>query len=92
LIGIRSAILIDVATIGYARPPTFELQPPNSPTMEERIAYALLLHPTFRQAFIDEGMNAELSVGSVLKRIKGREQAEKGKEKGRRARKERSRL
>jgi len=90
--GLTSAILIDVATIGYARPPTFELQPPNSPTMEERIAYALLLHPTFRQAFIDEGMNAELSVGSILRRIKEREQAGKGGERGRRGHKERSRL
>jgi hypothetical protein len=48
--------------------------------MEERIAYALLQHPTFRKAFVDEGMNPELSAGSVLRHIKGREQARKAKE------------
>jgi len=80
-----------VASIGYARLPDFEIQPPNSPTMEERIASALLLHPTFRKAFIDEGMNPELSVGGVLRRIKERGQAAEAKEKGQR-RKVRSRL
>jgi len=89
--GLTAGILIDVATIGYARRPTFEIQPPNSPTMEERIASALLLHPTFRQAFIEEGMNPELSVGNVLRRVQEREQAAKAKETGR-GRKVRSRL
>jgi hypothetical protein len=66
--------------------------------MEERIAYALLQHPTFRKAFVDEGMNPELSVGNVLRRVKEREQAGKAKESERltrskgRGHKERSRL
>jgi coenzyme A diphosphatase NUDT7 len=55
--------------IGYARDPTFEVQPPNAPTLEERIAHSLLTHPTFRQAYIEEGMNPELAVGGVLARI-----------------------
>jgi hypothetical protein len=85
-----SGILIDVATIGYARGPAFELQPPGSPTMEERIARAMLLHPTFRKAFVDEGMNPELSVGSVLARIEEREKSDRSSERGRH--RERSRL
>jgi hypothetical protein len=68
--------------------------------MEERIAYSMLLHPTFRKAFVDEGMNPELSVGDVLRRVKERERAAKAKEKQLSARpremggrhKERSRL
>jgi len=48
--------------------------------MEERIAYAMLLHPTFRKAFVDEGMNPELSVGDVLRRVKERERAAKANE------------
>ncbi|KIM77283.1 hypothetical protein PILCRDRAFT_24230, partial [Piloderma croceum F 1598] len=55
--GLTASILIDVAIAGYSRQPTYELRPPNSPTMEERIAYSMLLHPTFRKAFVDEGMN-----------------------------------
>lgn len=82
-ISIRSAILIDVAIIGYVRQPTFEVQPPNCPTMEERIAYAMLLHPTLRKALVDEGMNPELSVGGVLRSIKEREQAAKARERQR---------
>jgi hypothetical protein len=68
--------------------------------MEERIAYAMLLHPTFRKAFVDEGMNPELSVGDVLRRVKERERAAKANERQLSARprgkggqyKERSRL
>ena len=66
--------------------------------MEERIAFALLGHPTFRKAFADEGMNPELSVGSVLGRIKEREKVGKAEDSerqtrsGSRGHKERSRL
>lgn len=97
--GLTSGILIDVATIGYDHPPEFELQPPNAPTMEERIASAILTQPIFRQAYVDEGMDPELSVGTVLQRIKEREKVQKtesrrprSKSKERRQSKVRSRL
>jgi hypothetical protein len=88
--GLTAAILIRVATIGYARVPTFEVQLPNAPTMEERIAHSLLTHPTFRQAYIDEGMNPELAVGSVLKPIQ-EGQARKESEKLAKSREQRRR-
>lgn len=90
IFGLTSAILITVASIGYARPPSFELRPPNAPSAEETIASALLSHPTFRQAYLDEGMNPELSVGGTLRRIKEWERASKTK--GGWQLKERSRL
>lgn len=74
-----SAILINVAIAGYGRLPSFEVQPHNCPTMEERIAYELLHHPTFRKAYTDEGMNPELAVGSVLRQIREREKAGRAK-------------
>lgn len=58
-----------MATIGYARNPAFQVQPLDAPTMEERIAHALLTHPTFRQAYTEEGMTPELAVGNVLAQI-----------------------
>ena len=80
------AILITVATIGYKRKPTFEVQPQNHPPMEERIARELLYHTTFRQALIDEGVNPELAVSPSLKnRIRERIRAESEKEKSRRS-------
>lgn len=85
-------MLIGVAAIGYARKPDFEIQPPGAPTMEERIAHQLLHHKTFRDAYIAEGMNPELSVGPVLYRIREREKAARiKKEKEREAREKKSR-
>jgi len=75
--GLTASILIDVAAIGYARPPLFELEPPNAPSREERIARVMLLHPTFRKAFADEGINLELTAGSVLRRIEEQKKAKK---------------
>lgn len=82
------SMLINVAIVGYGRQPTYEVQPPNCPSMEERIARELVNHPIFREAYVEEGLNPELAVGSVLKRIQEREQA--GREKKNRDRLARS--
>ena len=83
--GLYRAILITVATIGYKRKPTFEVQPPNHPSMEERIARELLHHITFRQALVDEGVNPELAVSPSLKKcVRDRIAAEWEKERSRR--------
>ena len=50
----RSAIMIRVATIGYARPPDFEVRAPGEPEMTERIDYALKNSARFRRAFAEE--------------------------------------
>ena len=61
------ATLITAATTGHK--PTFELQLPNHPSMEEGIIRELLYHTTF-QAFVDEDVNSELAVcPSMKKRI-----------------------
>ncbi|TFK74521.1 hypothetical protein BDN72DRAFT_759902 [Pluteus cervinus] len=49
--GLTAAMLIRVATVGYARTPDFEVQLAGSPSLEQRIAWALYSRPTFRQAF-----------------------------------------
>lgn len=87
-------MLIAVATIGYKRKPTFEVQPPNHPPMDERIARELLYHTTFHQAFIDEGLNPELAVSpSLKKRVRDRMKGEWEKmEEGKKSRRARSRL
>lgn len=43
-------MLIRTAIIGYQREPDFEVNPPHAATMEERIAYALLHRPGFRES------------------------------------------
>ena len=50
-------MLIRVATVGYAREPDFEVHPPNTPTSEERIAWALLNRDVFRTACEKEGID-----------------------------------
>lgn len=51
------AILIRVATIGYAREPDFEIYPPTAVSNEGRIAYALLNREIFRDACKKENIN-----------------------------------
>lgn len=51
------AILIRVAIIGYAREPDYELQPPDAPSMNERIAHTMLHNQKFRDAFAAEGLD-----------------------------------
>ncbi|KIM38741.1 hypothetical protein M413DRAFT_52300, partial [Hebeloma cylindrosporum] len=55
--GLTASMLIRVATIGYAREPDFEVHPPNAPTTEERIAWALLNRDVFRIPCEKEGID-----------------------------------
>ncbi|KAF9004221.1 hypothetical protein BDQ17DRAFT_1390265 [Cyathus striatus] len=48
--GLTAGMLIRVANIGYGREPDFEWHAPNAPTMEQRIAWALLSRPVFNEA------------------------------------------
>ena len=50
--------MIRVATIGYARPPDFEVRAPGEPEMAERIDYALKNSARFRRAFAEEAQAA----------------------------------
>jgi len=54
--GLTASILIQVATIGYARQPDFEVELPGGPTREQRIAYSALHDENFRKAFDEEGI------------------------------------
>jgi coenzyme A diphosphatase NUDT7 len=54
---ISRAILIRVATIGYARKPDFEVYPPAAVSNEGRMAYALLNRKVFRDACKKENIN-----------------------------------
>jgi hypothetical protein len=62
-------ILIHTAIVGYAKQPDFDLNPPKvehrhgsvptyvfTPTMEQRIAYAICNSPSFRKAYEEEGI------------------------------------
>lgn len=67
-----SAILIRVATIGYAREPDFEVHSPNEPSFQERIAWALLNRKAFRDACENEGVglrSAEKIVKSYERKL-----------------------
>lgn len=59
-------MLINVAQAGYGRAPDFEVHPPGEPPMEQRIAWALLTKPVFRNACEQEGVDI-----SVARRIAG---------------------
>jgi len=45
--------------IGYGCDPDFEMNHPNGPLMEERIAYSMLHNTIFRDAFKREGIDAD---------------------------------
>ncbi|KAI6043657.1 NUDIX hydrolase domain-like protein [Pisolithus marmoratus] len=65
--GLTANILIRVATIGYGREPTFQVQPPNAPTTAQQIAYALLTpNNPLRIACDKEGMNANKTAARIL--------------------------
>ena len=53
------AILIRVASIGYAHEPDFEPYAPDQPTMQQRIAHALQHDPVFREAELAEGIDPD---------------------------------
>ncbi|KAH7905894.1 hypothetical protein BJ138DRAFT_704756 [Hygrophoropsis aurantiaca] len=66
--GLTSNILIHTATHGYARLPTFEVQPPNAPTTAQRIAHALLTpNSPLHQACVLEGIDPDKTAARVLK-------------------------
>lgn len=70
-----SAILIRIATIGYAREPDFEVHSPNELSLHERIAWALLNRKVFRDACENEGVSLR-SAEKIVKRFE-RKLAEK---------------
>jgi len=85
--GLTAAMLIRVATVGYAREPDFEVQPPNAPTLEERIAWALLNRDTFRILCEEEGIDmkpARRILHAREKKNRERQRREKEKEKKKR--------
>ncbi|GLB34335.1 putative NUDIX domain containing protein [Lyophyllum shimeji] len=57
--GLTASIMIRVASIGYARTPEFEVQPPRAPKLEARLAWALLSRPEFREAYSKEGIKVD---------------------------------
>ena len=75
-------ILIRVATIGYAREPDFEVQPPNASTTEERIAWALLNRDVFRIPCEKEGIDLRPARRLLEAREKKEREREKRKRKG----------
>jgi coenzyme A diphosphatase NUDT7 len=72
-------MLIRTATIGYAREPDYEVQPPDAPSMEERIAYVMLHNPNFRDAFIAEGLGSHEHTLTAFLREKERERQNRSK-------------
>lgn len=73
-------MMIRVATIGYAREPDFEAHAPNTPTTEERMAWALLHRHVLRAACEEEGVDmrvAQRIVDAMLKKQKARKRNER---------------
>ncbi|KII94552.1 hypothetical protein PLICRDRAFT_33350 [Plicaturopsis crispa FD-325 SS-3] len=65
--GLTASILIRVATIGYGRVPEFDEDAPDSPSMDLRIAYALLTMDKFREALKEQGIpNPDAAVDPAL--------------------------
>jgi coenzyme A diphosphatase NUDT7 len=63
------AMLIRTAIIGYGREPDFEVNPPNGPLTEERIAYEMLHNSVFREACDLEGLKLnEAQLTSLVKK------------------------
>jgi len=69
--GLTAAILIRVATIGYAREPDFEIRSFNELSIEERIARALLNRKIFRDACEKENIDLRFAK-KIVKRIERR--------------------
>jgi hypothetical protein len=59
----HSAILIHTATVAHSRLPTFPVESPDTsapaPTMEQRIAWAVLTIPEFRERYEREGVRVD---------------------------------
>ncbi|KIN97283.1 hypothetical protein M404DRAFT_10780 [Pisolithus tinctorius Marx 270] len=66
--GLTANILIRVATVGYGHEPTFQVQPPNAPTIAQQIAYALLTpNNPLRVACDREGVDADKTAARILR-------------------------
>ncbi|KAH0840368.1 hypothetical protein J3R83DRAFT_1391 [Lanmaoa asiatica] len=66
--GLTASILIKTATIGYGRPPEFEVQPPNAPTLARQIAHALLTPANpIRTACEREGIDVNKTAARLLR-------------------------
>ncbi|KAF8886963.1 NUDIX hydrolase domain-like protein [Infundibulicybe gibba] len=48
--GLTAGILIHAATVGYRQAPDFEVQPPGAPSLEQKIAWAMLQKPVLKEA------------------------------------------
>ncbi|KAJ3574685.1 hypothetical protein NP233_g1586 [Leucocoprinus birnbaumii] len=57
IFGLTAGMLIRVATIGYGREPEFQVNDPTTPSLEKRIAWALLNRAVFRKACEEEGLS-----------------------------------
>lgn len=57
IFGLTAGMLIRVATIGYGREPDFEVHAPNAPSLEQRLAWALLTRKVFWDACEKEGVD-----------------------------------
>ncbi|EPQ58856.1 hypothetical protein GLOTRDRAFT_69833 [Gloeophyllum trabeum ATCC 11539] len=57
--GLTAAILIEVATIGYAQEPEFEVEAPDQPSQFERIVCAMKYTEHFREAQREEGLDPD---------------------------------
>jgi len=78
--GLTAGICIECARIGYKREPEFELLAPGGPSMEMRVAWSLLYHSKWKEAFEEEGIKVD---ENVLKKMAG-EGGEERKRKGKR--------
>jgi len=76
--GLTAAILIRVATVGYAREPDFEVLSPNELSLEERIAWALLNRKVFKDACENEGVDLRFAE-KIVKRFERKLGEKKGK-------------
>ncbi|KAF9266071.1 hypothetical protein L218DRAFT_922455 [Marasmius fiardii PR-910] len=58
--GLTAAILIHTARIGFARYPDFEINPPTAPTMEQRLAWAIIKEGSLiKAALLEEGRHVD---------------------------------
>jgi len=73
--GLTAAILIHTASVGFAHPPDFELQPPNAPSSEERIAWVMWSNPVFRQACEEERISIDWRLVRKLAGVDGLSQS-----------------
>ncbi|KAL0950325.1 hypothetical protein HGRIS_010297 [Hohenbuehelia grisea] len=58
IIGLTAGILLHTAIIGFRKDPSFPVHPPEgAPSMEARLAWAMLESPVFEEACVKEGVS-----------------------------------